>query len=363
MSLRKPRNEKRDERLKLRFGLIGAGSIGQIRAKALRLTEGVSLSAIADIDEERARRAAPSSETVLFQDYQRMLASDGIDAVIVSTPPQFHEEIAVRALEAGKHVLCEKPLANSVDACRRILDAARRTGKTVATGFNHRYFPAIQFVKRIVETGIIGELDHIRAFAGHTGLSEFSAPWMYDKKIMGGGALMDVGIHIIDLTRYLLGEVEEVFGITSCNVWKLGQSEDNGLALMRSPDGKNAILQATWTEWKGYRFHIDVYGDKGMARAYYAPMMSRVIYADKTGGPFQREFHFYPGSIVREKIYGWQSTVVKSFQEELGDFARLCEGEKGIIADGFSGLRAVEIANAIYQSNDAKRSIHLESSL
>ncbi len=345
----------------MRFGLIGAGGIGQIRAQALKGMKDCVLTAITDVNKEQARAIAATSSTKIhvFDDYRQMLASDDVDAIIVSTPPQFHEEITVSALEAGKHVLCEKPLANSVDACRRMVEASRKTGKTLATGFNHRYFPAIQFVKRTLDSGQIGELDHVRAFAGHTGLSEFKAPWMYDKQIMGGGALMDNGIHIIDLTRYLLGEVDEVFGIATCNIWKLDRAEDNGFALMRSPQGKTAVLHATWSEWKGYRFHIEAYGDKGMARAYYAPMMSMAIYMDKPGGLRRRKFDVYPTSIVKEKLYGWQSTTVKAFQQEFRDFVGLCEGRNGIIADGFAGLRAVEIADAVYRSTDQKSAIRL----
>ena len=121
-------------------------------------------------------------------------------------------------------------------------------------------------MKKAIDEGIIGELDHVRAFAGHTGLSEFRFPWEYGKDTLGGGALMDVGIHMIDLTRYMLGEVDEVFGVATSDVWEANGSEDNGFALMRSPEGKTATFHATWSEWKGYRFSIEVYGTKGMAQ-------------------------------------------------------------------------------------------------
>jgi predicted dehydrogenase len=346
----------------MRFGLIGAGGIGHIRAQALDKMKDCDLSAVTDADKERARSLVKSfsDKIPVFDDYEQMLKSDSVDAVIICTPPQFHEEITIAALEAGKHVLCEKPLANSVEASRRMVECSRKTGKTLATGFNHRYFPAIQFVKQTLDRGQIGELDHIRAFAGHTGLSEFKAPWMYDKKIMGGGALMDNGIHIIDLTRYLLGEVSEVFGVATGNVWKLDGAEDNGIALMKNPQGKNAILHATWSEWKGYRFHIEAYGTKGMLRAYYAPMMTMAIYMDKPGGKPHRKYNVYPMNIIKEKINGWQSTTIGAFQQEFRDFVNLTEGHTdGIIADAFAGFRAVEIADAVYRSDTEKKSISL----
>lgn len=343
----------------MRWGLVGAGAIGRIRVQALRGLKGCELVAIADVDKDKARAISGSVETGVFGSYEAMLRSEEVEAILVSTPPPSHEEIAVAALEAGKHVLCEKPLANSVEACRRMVETAQRTGRTLATGFNHRYFPAVQFVKQTLDSGIIGELDHVRAFAGHTGLSEFSAPWMYDKQVMGGGALADNGIHIIDLTRYLLGEVEEVYGVATCDVWKLDGSEDNGLAVLRSPAGKHAVLQATWTEWKGYRFYIEAYGGKGMARAYYAPMMSMAVYLDKPGGARRRKYNFYPMNVVREKLSGWQTTTVAAFRQEFTDFVKLCRGEKGNIADGFAGFRAVEIANAIYRCSAERCAVRL----
>lgn len=347
----------------MKFGLIGAGCIGQLRAKALAKVEGCELSAIVDVDPVRARAMASSSDVKTFKDVQEMLPQANLDAVIVSTPPQFHEDLVVSALKAGKHVLCEKPLANSLEACRRMVDVARASGKVLATGFNHRYFPQIQYLKQAIDTGLIGELDHVRAFAGHTGLSEFRSSWEYDMNSIGGGALMDVGIHIIDLTRYVLGEVDQVYGFTSNRVWNLGSSEDNGIALLRNPQGKYAVLQATWTEWKGYRFYLEAYGTKGMVRAYYAPMMNLLITQDKPGGRRKRTVRFYPMTMLREKFIGWQSSVIQMFRQEFTDFVRLTRGKESAIADGVAGLRAVEIAHAVYRSSKEHSAIRLAGNI
>src|SRR5947207_6949166 len=193
----------------MQFGLIGAGCIGGLRAQALAKVPGAKLIAVTDVDQQRAARIATPTRARVCKDIAEMLGLDEIEAVIVSTPPQFHEEAVLAALAAGKHVLCEKPLSNSLDTCRRMLKAAQVSGKTLATGFNHRYFPAIRFLKQTLDDGVIGKLYHVRVFAGHEGLSQFRAPWEYDKVVIGGGALMDVGIHVIDLTAYILGDVRE----------------------------------------------------------------------------------------------------------------------------------------------------------
>jgi predicted dehydrogenase len=345
----------------LRFGLIGAGEIGQVRAAALTSTPGCRLVAVADLEEERARRVADRAGATLFADYRRIVEEPGVDAVVVSTPPDRHEEVAAAALAAGKHVLCEKPLAPTVEACRRMLEAARRSGRCLATGFNHRYFPAFQFVKNSVENGMIGELSHVRAYAGHAGLPEFRQPWEHSRQGIGGGALMDNGSHLIDLARHLLGEVSEVQGIAQNTVWKLDGAEDNGFALLRGSGGPTASLHASWTEWRGYRFWIEAYGDRGMARAAYGPMFAMAVSRQPGGGAARARHNYYPWIALREKFFGWKTTAKLAFQEELRDFLAMIDGKPSRIADGFAGFRAVEIAHAVYKSSESKTAITLSA--
>lgn len=343
----------------VRFGLVGAGEIGRLRAAALRNVPGCSLAAVADADGARAQAAARSSGARAFEDHRRMLGEGSLDAVIVSTPPHLHEEIAVAALEAGKHVLCEKPLAPTVESCRRILECAGHHGRSVATGFNQRYFPAIQFVKQVLDRGEMGRLRHVKAYAGHRGLNEFRQPWEHDSRIIGGGTLMDNGIHLIDHVRFLLGDVEEVFGFASSQIWNLNGSEDNGFALLRGENEAIATLHSSWSEWRGYRFSIEAFGDRGMARASYGPMMATAVRMERPGGPARRERKLYPWIAVREKLRGWQSTVRNTFEQELRDFLGLLEGKPGSIADGVAGLRAVEIAHAVRASSESRLPVKL----
>ncbi len=346
----------------MRFGIIGAGCIGELRAKAIARLSGAKLVAVCDLNAANAQRVAGLTGAKSMTDLDALLGMAEIDAVIVCTPPQFHERTVLAAFAAGKQVLCEKPLANSLEACTRMLAAARSSNRTLTTGFNHRYFPAIKFLKETVASGRIGKLNHVRAFAGHEGLSQFRSPSEYDPKVIGGGALLDVGIHLIDLTAFVLGDVREVFGLATGDIWNLPGAEDNGFALLRSRDGRVATLHATWAEWKGYRFHLEAYGDKGMVRAYYAPMMTTVITMDRPGGARKTSRCFYPAIALREKLRGWQSTVIETFREELTDFIALCGGKAGgSIADGYAGFRAIEIANAVYQSGREKRAVSLRT--
>ena len=342
----------------MKFGLIGAGSIGALRAAAVAKSAGNDLTAVFDLDEGRARAAAPKA--TYYPSPEALFGSD-VEAVVISTPPQFHEALAVAAVAQGKHVLVEKPMAATVEACRNMIEAAEAAGRLLTVGFNHRYFEALQVLRDTVKSGAIGKLSHVRAYAGHMGLQEFKAPWMYDSEIMGGGALMDNGIHILDLCRYVMGDFREVYGHALNGIWNLGGAEDNAMALFRSEAGVVCSLHASWSEWKGYRFHVEAYGDKGMARAYYAPMMSTVITMDKPGGERTVKRDFFPRNIVLEKLQGWQSTTVRALAAELDDFVAVASGQPGTgrIATGRDGMRSIEVGKAVYASGKAGKAITL----
>ncbi len=345
----------------MRFGLIGLGAIGQVRKAALARTPGCSLTAVYDINAQRAQASAGDA-VVAFDTPDSLLTSDNCDAVVISTPPDTHEALATAAMQAGKHVLVEKPMANSAAACRRMIEVSRRTGKVLTVGFNHRYFAAVKDVRDAVRSGAIGELSHVRGYAGHVGLAEFKAPWMYDKATMGGGTLMDNGIHMADLVQHLMGGVATVSGLAGRSVWRLDQVEDNGFALLRSGSGVLGSLHSSWSEWRGYHFFVEAYGDRGMARAYYAPMTSVIITMDRPGGTRRVRRNFYPAAILREKLRGWQSTVVQTFVEEFQDFVALARGEtsSGVIARAEDGWRTVAIAEAVYASSAEGRVVALE---
>ncbi len=343
----------------MRFGLLGAGVIGRLRAQALAAAPGCTLVAVADLDPAAARSLADAHGAATASP-DDLADRDDLDAVVISTPPPAHEPQALAAFAAGTHVLCEKPLSNSVASARRMLDAADAAGRVLATGFNHRYFPALLYLKDTVDRGLIGRLDHVRAFAGHPGLSEFRSPSEYDAEVMGGGAMMDVGIHMTDLVRYVMGDVESVYGVATDGIWGLGRSEDNAMALFRGASGATASYHATWAEWKGYRFHIEAYGDRGMVRAYYAPMFAMRVTMDRPGGARRREMKLFPQILWQEKRRGWQSTVVQTFERELADFVRQAEGAGDRRnADGWDGLRAVEIADAVYRSTQSGEPVRL----
>ncbi len=334
----------------MKIGIIGAGKIGALRIATIHKDPNTELAAVFDMNAQTAQAAVAGSQAVACTDLNSFLDQD-MDAVIVSTPPHLHEDLCVAAFAKGMHVLCEKPLSNTVEGARNIVAAAKAAKRVLATGFNLRYYPFVSYVREMVNSGVIGKVDHVRIYGGHVGLSSFGHEWEYKQPHSGGGAMMDIGIHMTDVARHFLGEITSVYGVASENVWNVPGSEDNAMAIFRSPTGLTATYHASWTEWKGYRSHVEVYGELGMVRGSYAPMQNLLITKETPEGALKKTRKFYPEIMVREKLKSWKSTCQLSFQDELRDFVKLVGGDTTTpIADGHAGQRAVEIAAAVHES-------------
>lgn len=325
-----------------------------MRAAALARSSRHELAGVADADPAHAVDLARRYSVTPYDIPEIFAAGHGAEAVIVSTPPASHHELALAAFAAGKHVLCEKPLAAWPGEARDILAAAAAAGRIVATGFNQRYFPALAELQRLVGAGDLGDLRYVKAYAGHRGDGEFRESWMGDAEAIGGGTLMDNGIHIVDLVQRLLGDVAAVQGRVSPPG---ASAETDAFATLMNSAGVTAQIHSSWTAWRGYRFWVEAYGGEGTARASYSPMWLSVV--PRRGGRRER---FYASMYFREKLWGWQSSVQRAFAHEHDAFAARVAGERdGALATGEEGLRAVEIAHAVYASAASGEAVTLSA--
>lgn len=344
----------------MRIGVIGAaGKIGQMRVATVLAEPTAELAAVMDMSMEKARAHAHGAPA--FTDLTEFL-SVPMDAVVISTPAHVREPLCMAAFAKGLHVLSEKPLHHTVEGSRRILAAAKAAKRHLGAGFNMRFYPAFAYIREVMDSGRIGEIDHIRIYGGHEGLPKFAFDWEYKSETSGGGALWDVGIHMTDMARFLMGEITEVYGVATEKVWKVKGSEDNAMAIFKSPSGLPAIYQATWTDWKGYKSAVEVYGSHGMVRGAYAPMENTLLTMEKPGGPTTVTRNRYRSIQIREKLRSWKTTALASFQAELAEFILLTEGRTGLrIADGHAALRAVEIAAAVPESSRTGQPVRLQN--
>jgi predicted dehydrogenase len=343
----------------IRIGVVGAGTIGRLRIATIQGNPQTTLAAVCEVVPEAATSAVAGTSATATSDLETFF-SVPMDAVIVSSPIHLHEAACLAAFERGVHVLCEKPLSNTIASCERIIDASVRANRVLAVGFNLRYYPAMQYVRDVVDRGLIGPIDHIRVFGGHDGLANFRADWQFRAPVSGGGAMMDVGIHMTDLARYFLGEITQVYGTMSESVWNVPGSEDHAVAIFRNAAGVSATYEATWTEWKGYEAAIEVYGPLGMVRGSYAPMANLLITHPRPGGPKRTERRRYFDIMVQEKLKSWTWTARRTFDGELTDFLARIDGRpSGALADGFAGLRTLQVADAVRRSALSGDAVHL----
>jgi predicted dehydrogenase len=330
---------------------IGVGSIGVLRAAAVAQTSALKLVVVADVRQEVAEAVARQHGCDTTTDWEAAIQRPDIDIVIVSTPPNLHAKMVLAAFSAGKHVLCEKPLAHTLADAESMCAAAEAQGVLLKIAFNHRYFPAMTFAKQVIDEGRIGDVISVRAYAGHPGGQEFGPGWVTDGAVTGGGSLVDNGIHILDLTRFFLGDVETGKGYVTNLIWPFDNAEDNSFALFRSPKGAIAYVHASWTEWRGYYFSVETIGTRGYVKASYPPMLAEWGQIPEPGIRAKRQYNLFPVFQIQERLKSWRWTIIQSFVQEMSDFAAGIRSGVNVPPTGRDGLRAMQMAHAIYRSS------------
>jgi predicted dehydrogenase len=281
----------------LRVAIVGCGSIGRKRLHSLGKNHKLVIAA--DVARERADelvRQVPGA--VATADWEEAVNRADVEAVVVATTNQWLAPVTLGAIRAGKHVLVEKPAARSSSELHALVAEARERKVCVQVGFNHRYHPAFQKAREIVETGALGPLMFIRGRYGHGGRLGYEKEWRAVPDLSGGGELIDQGVHLIDLASWFLGPFEHVEGFSHTYFWDM-PVEDNGFLLLRTGANQVAFLHASCTEWKNM-FSFEIYGRNaklhveglggsyGVERLYFYRMLAQM-------GPPETTIWEYPG--------------------------------------------------------------------
>ena len=279
------------------IGIVGCGLIGQKRAKALGAGR---LVACASRNLQNARRmAVGASGCAALQDWRDLVRLPSVAIVIVATSNDLLAEVSIGALENGKHVLVEKPASRSAAELSSVIRAAEDRGLLVRVAFNHRYHPAVRKARQMFCSGAIGEVLMVRARYGHGGRLGYDREWRADPALSGGGVLVDLGVHVIDLARLFLGELIYVAGHTATYFWDM-PVEDNAFLLLRNVKGNAAFLHVSCTEWKNM-FSLEVYGNKGklqvdgLGGSYGPEQLSHYNMLPEMGPP-ETTIYEFPGS-------------------------------------------------------------------
>jgi len=235
--------------------IIGCGLIGQKRANALNRARLVICS---DLVLSRAQAVANSKGAEAVEDWHLAVKHPDVSTVIIATTNQYLAEISLLAVQSGKHVIVEKPAARNSTELDEVIETAQRNHVQVRVGFNHRYHPALLKAKALVDAGELGELMFIRGRYGHGGRMGYDREWRADPILSGGGELIDQGVHLIDLSRWFLGDFPSVVGFAHTYFWDM-PVDDNGFMLLKTPKNQTAFLHVSCTEWKNL-FSFEIYG-------------------------------------------------------------------------------------------------------
>lgn len=236
--------------------ILGCGLIGQKRSKTLA---GTKLVVCADVDEKRAKSLAagfPGCDASV--DWRAAVQREDVNIVIVATTNDALVETSLAAAQAGKHLLVEKPAARNVAELDLLIDAAGKNNVLVRVGFNHRYHPALLKARELVDAGELGELMFVRGRYGHGGRKGYDREWRANPALSGGGELIDQGVHLIDLSRWFLGDFSDVQGFAHTYYWDM-PVDDNGFILLKTAKDQTAFLHVSCSEWKNL-FSLEIYG-------------------------------------------------------------------------------------------------------
>lgn len=236
----------------MKIAIVGCGLIGKKRADAAPVG---TVCCVADVDQARALSLAQAHNAVAYTDWQNVAKSEA-ELVIIATTHLDLAKIGLAMIEAGKHVLIEKPGGQNADQLEAIQAAADARGLVAKVGFNHRFHPAMQKAKEIFESGEAGPRMFIRGRYGHGGRLGYEKEWRMTRSLSGGGQLIDQGAHLLDLSRWFMGEVRNATGWLRTAFWN-ADVEDNCFVALEDEDGSMAWLHAGWTEWKNiFSFEI-----------------------------------------------------------------------------------------------------------
>lgn len=343
------------------IGIIGSGGIARgahLPGYRALEREGVKIVAVCDVDEATAKRAASEFHVDhVYTDYERMLERDDIDAVSICTPNYLHKQPTVDALEAGKHVLVEKPLAMNAVEGKEMVEAARRTDRKLQVGFMNRFNSRALALKRFIDAGEMGEIYYGRAQAlRRRGIPGWGVFTQKDKQ--GGGPLIDIGVHILDLTLWLMGHPKPVsvsgktytkFGTRSGVLGLMGQwdpakytVEDLGIGFVRFDNGATLTVEASFAaNLEKDVFNTELYGTEGGC----------------TYEPARMYFERHQTLVDATPVFLPQT---KPYELEVRAFVQAIRDDTPVEVPGEQGLMVTQILDAIYQSSEEGREVGIE---
>jgi UDP-N-acetyl-2-amino-2-deoxyglucuronate dehydrogenase len=341
------------------FGIVGTGSIAQTHAEALKQVPGAELRAVFNRSPDKAAVFAATHQATPEIDLDSLLARDDIAVICVTTPTGSHGNIAIAALEAGKHVLCEKPLEINVERVDAMIAAAKKNGKILAAVFQSRFGQGAQTLKHAISQGRFGQLTLCSAYVKWWRTQQYynDVAWRGTWQLDGGGALMNQGIHAVDLLQWLVGMPSEVSTFTAKLAHERMETEDTLVANLRFPHGALGSIECATSSYPGFARRVEISGDQGTA----------VVEDDRI-----KTWDFVQAQPEDEAIRnGDFTTALKSgasdpraisnlgHRLQMTDLVDAIQSARPPIISGEEGRNAVQLVTAIYQSAAESRVVSI----
>src|SRR6516225_6504557 len=322
----------------MRFAIVGCGLIGQKRAAAISRLGHMTILAV-DRSRDRAGELAEPFGARSATDFRAAVEAGDIDAVVVATPHAELSAIATACLDAGKHVLVEKPGGRNLAEVSAVSEAADAAGRVAKVGYNHRFHPAVLKAREIVDRGELGQLMFIRGRYGHGGRPGYEREWRFERSISGGGELIDQGSHLIDLAHWFLGEFTGIQAELRTFFWN-AEVEDSAFLTLSTSEGRIAWLHATCTEWKNL-FSFEIYGRDGK------------LEINGLGGSYGVEsvsfYRMLPGMGPPETTRWEYPFADRSWETEIVELiAAIHEGRRPI-GDAAEAIGSISVIERVYQ--------------
>ncbi|CAG7618864.1 Gfo/Idh/MocA family protein [Paenibacillus allorhizosphaerae] len=248
-----------------RFALVGAGVISTSHAKAITPNPRAELVAVCDVDKDKAQKLADTYDIpAVYQDFEEMLKRDDIDVVNICLPSGMHADFTVAAAQAGKHVLCEKPLDITKEKMDLMIGETRKRNVKLGVIYQRRTFPAAIATRKAIQEGKLGTMVLGDAYLKYYRSPEYykSAGWRGTWALDGGGALMNQGVHGIDLIQWMMGDIHSVFAHSKALVRDI-EVEDTAVAVVKYKNGAFGVIQGTTSVYPGQETRFEVHGERG----------------------------------------------------------------------------------------------------
>jgi predicted dehydrogenase len=344
--------------MNIKFGLVGAGNIAEFHAKAIGQVEDAELVACHSRTRESGEKFAEEFNCDYVENYEELLARDDIDAIAITTPSGTHAALGVLAAQAGKHVLCEKPIDISVEKIDELINACDKAGVLLGAIFQARFGKGAQALKKAIDDGRFGKLTQCSAYIPWFRSKEYyaSAGWRGTWELDGGGALMNQGIHAIDLLLWLAGEASEVSAKVQTRLHDI-EVEDNAAAWLLFKNGALGAIQGSTACYPGESRRVEIKGEKGSVTLVDDVP---VFWEFEEAAPADEEVK----TLRENSSIGGGASDPKAISTEghrlqYADFVTAIRENRQPAIPGKEGRRAVELIRAIYDSSAQDKIINL----